>query len=206
MNESNSYDFDSMVDLIQRLKLEQYVVADLNLEKADIIFVLESPHFDEVKSKFPVAGETGKSMTIHLIDDDVLKNIPLGKLIFDGDVIKYGIMNCCQIPMQKSNYPEDYDTENIFSSFKTIRSTNLKVKNRRDAYTQKIDNILLNNIKKRIQKLNNKKIYACGIMAQYFLKKVGIKFGSLSHPAYNNWSNSKDKLELEKIRKEINEF
>ena len=101
----------------------KYCVKDILSENVKIIFLLESPHNEEVKCKYPLAGKSGVNMTKFFCKVFNLsgpkccdKIVPFGKLvkdahnskITDNDFInklkKIGIMNVCNIPMQMQVY------------------------------------------------------------------------------------------------------
>ena len=94
-------------DIIALLELqdeirEKYLVEDLLGNNIKILLILESPHTDEILCKYPVAGDTGIEISKYLLDN---VNEPIGKYIKENlDNSIFGIMNCCQIPMQKSPY------------------------------------------------------------------------------------------------------
>ena len=60
-------------------KLDKFIVEDLySGEDVEILFILESPHTDEVKYQYPVAGNSGREMS------DILFNrgdIPIGFIV-----------------------------------------------------------------------------------------------------------------------------
>ena len=62
-----------MKELVKELNLEEYIVEDVLGKDIKYIFILESPHTDEVKEKIPVVGKSGKSMSKVLFDDKKLK-------------------------------------------------------------------------------------------------------------------------------------
>lgn len=88
-------------------KNDVYKVKDLNIDKVDLewLFVLESPHNDEIENDYPVAGASGKDMAKVLFENNV-GDLSLGKLVQDGDS-KIGIMNVSRVPLKKTKPFED---------------------------------------------------------------------------------------------------
>jgi len=191
-------------DIVTLLKLqdeirEKYLVEDLLGNNIKILLILESPHIDEILCKYPVAGDTGIE-----ISKSILDNIdkPIGKYIKDNlDSSIFGIMNCCQIPMQESPYCYQLMNQELLNSFKTIRNTKVNVKKRNDKYIRDIDNEIYKNLRNRLtyilEKSDIKLIIPCGRMANYFVNKCSnltenIKIcNNIPHPARNNWSGNK---------------
>ncbi len=98
---------------------EKYHVPDLIGEDCEVLFVLESPHTDEITHKHTLAGKSGKNLSKALIkaDGDINKfitdglndDIPFGcwlkEHINNTDLgKKIGIMNVCNFPMQSKAY------------------------------------------------------------------------------------------------------
>ena len=89
---------------------KKYFVNDICCpNKTKILFVLESPHTDELTYKLPASGQTGLSMSQNLFENiDDYNKIPLGRLINDkkndNTIKNYGILNVCNFPMQFNVY------------------------------------------------------------------------------------------------------
>ena len=123
----------------------------------------------------------------------------------------FGLMNCCQIPMQSAPYCYDDSLSKMFFHFNIIRHTNVNVMKRRNEITQNWDEAILNNLVSRINRLSdieNKIIIPCGNMAEFFLKKCNVAVETINgipHPAYNNWSKKKSREEITRMKKRIKE-
>jgi len=69
---------ETFLKIIDQLS-EKYSVNPIIPERATFIFILESPHIQELKHSAPVAGSSGKTMASVLLDRAVEK--PLGILV-----------------------------------------------------------------------------------------------------------------------------
>ena len=80
--------------------LKDYFVNDLVYDEVRVVFVLESPHTQEVKNGYPVAGKSGNDMSKVLFGLDEA----FGKLIYEQIIKNIAIVNVCNYPLQKSAY------------------------------------------------------------------------------------------------------
>ncbi|MDP3010683.1 MAG: hypothetical protein Q8N30_16645 [Methylococcales bacterium] len=93
---------------------DNYWIEDKIGDNVKILFILESPHVAEIIKKCPAIGNTGIAMSEILFGDDT----PFGELIDTKPC--FGIMNICNIPMQKldyNNYRLSADTRKYYSDF-----------------------------------------------------------------------------------------
>ena len=195
-----------MKELIKELDLEAYVVEDILAKDVEYIFILESPHIDEVEKKIPVVGKSGKSMSRILFEKDE----PFGLLIKDDNNKNIGIMNISKIPLQASAYRCDVMNS---KSCKQFRLMELIRKNSQksiedNGLMQKISNDFKNRIE-NIDGYQNKKYILCG----KFAKKVFMSLEnqpnselilSVPHPAFNNWVKAKYKDEIKELKNFLN--
>lgn len=72
----------------------------IDSDNLETLFIMESPHTEELEACIPCIGSTGRRMALHLINDD---SLPFGILLKNRDyrVIKYGIMNTFNFPLGK---------------------------------------------------------------------------------------------------------
>lgn len=144
-----------MSDLIEKLKeidlgngrlscgdtlyLRDYVVHNVPRYIADtvrIIFLVESPHTDEVKreNRYPLAGHSGRNVTEDLmsrgqiqpyIDIDRDRDISIGKLVRDNRIPWLAIMNVSLLPLQKIAYgrveAHSDEVQTLWCAFKEIK-------------------------------------------------------------------------------------
>jgi len=178
-------------------KLKDYFVDDLIYEDTEVLFVLESPHNEEVKRGYPVAGKSGKDMSRVLF----AKDEPLGKLISEREVKNLGIINISNYPLQMSAY-EDESLENDMVFFEKIRQ-NPKLRKRAVPINTAVSKIM-DNFKSRLASHKDKKIILCGAFAQSSFDSV---FNELSfkevlrvpHPSFNQWLRESNKDIVKKL-------
>jgi len=178
-------------------KLKDYFVDDLIFEDTKIIFVLESPHTQEVKNGYPVAGKSGKDMSKVLFSD--LE--PLGKLISERRVKNLGIINISNYPLQMSAY-EDEDIDTDMGFFEKIRQ-NPKLRKKQTPLNAVVSKIM-DSFKSRLAQHKDKKLILCGNFAQDAFDSV---FNELSfkevlrvpHPSFNQWLRASNKEIVEKL-------
>ena len=212
-------DITSIKNFISKYKLKKYRVDDINIENAEVIFVLESPHKDEIEKGYPVAGKTGKNMSSILFDKN---HNALGKLIYDelikkkngkkydNSILKFGIINISSIPLQKKIYQDNeiFCLKNLFWLRENItrdkNAINRNFKKDKKEKNQLIQ-LLIDSLKLRILSIN-RKIILCGNFSQAFYKKAfgDIKYREtlkLLHPI--NWKNENNNNIKNKIFKFI---
>lgn len=187
---------------------ENYFVNDLIYDDTETIFVLESPHVDEVKNGYPVAGKSGKDMSKILIQDINLKHQPFGKLIYEREIQKFGILNISNIPLQKTAYDlNDTDisslhVEPIFKDFALFRQNpSLRKK---DCRVNNLIKLFQEDFTKRLSPHKDKKIVLCGgfvhkIFHDIFKSDDFKEIIEVPHPSFNNWSKAKYRQKIEKL-------
>ena len=181
--------------------LEDYFVNDLIYDDTKIIFVLESPHIQEVKMGYPVAGKSGLDMSIILFNF----NEPFGKLIFEEKINYIGIVNISNYPLQKSAYQDQ--KAKVLEFFETIRQNPKPRRNIKSGINLVIEK-MLNNFKSRLEKHKDKKIVLCGRFAENAFDVVfkDDEFKAVlrvPHPSFNNWRKVGYKDKIEKLKKFI---
>ncbi len=89
-----------------------------------ILFVLESPHKEEVKTNIPLVGNSGSDVSAFLYGKEETQ--AFGKKISNFSSKKIGIMNVSNIPLQvlketdkNTNYN---DSKNIYQELKELRN------------------------------------------------------------------------------------
>ncbi len=175
-----------------------YLVPDIVPQTARMIFLLESPHIQELRYMAPVSGSSGVSMTKHLFGQ-VYGSLPLGRLLKDtndASLLLLGLMNVCQIPLQGAAYEEPIQREHqeLFSLLERVRTQN-NTSTFADGRLNSLQGILTNSLAKRLSPLQDRQIYIvpCGRFAQKFFRMAGISspswtiVPSVPHPSYNNF-------------------
>ena len=81
---------------------------------ASVVFVVESPHIDEVRSgkradcRYPLAGKSGKEITRKFVDKGLLcshhAGRSLGELLQEGNLDWLRVVNVCELPLQADPY------------------------------------------------------------------------------------------------------
>jgi len=179
-------------------ELEKYVVNDTVNENTKIIFVLESPHTQEVKNGYPVAGKSGIDMSLVLFG----KAEPFGKLVYEKKLKELGLLNVSNIPLQKSAYQNPH--AKVLEFFETIRQNPKPRKNASSSINLVIKK-MLSNFKDRLEKHKNKKVVLCGKFAQNAFDAVFFddEFQAVlrvPHPSFNNWRKTKYKQDIEQLK------
>ena len=213
--------------------LSRYFVKD-QTDNPEMRFVLlcESPHIHETYHGVPLAGKSGSSVTKFLaiealgITDTFCYHPtgpyhPLGRILkecrenednnYDNRFLKLGVMNVCQLPLQKSVYEEDIQTNcaTLFSCLKTIRNgPSVEICNRKCETTKMVENAIFGDFLERWNGImcrfgedeTRKLLVPCGEFAKAFCDKGGIQdclpsqiefeTETIPHPSYNQWSDS----------------
>jgi hypothetical protein len=188
----------------------KYSVSDLLTEHSYILFILESPHKEELKFDVPLAGSSGKSMAKVLFNkSDIL---PMGKhlkeLIRSKKDSIYGIVNVSPFPLQKSAYPDSgfiqkYEKElNIAESVRISTAKTFKDKEKEHMHF-----MLLQDFQERLKRYVTPEtvIVPCGRFAEKYLnqtpiiEKVDVIRG-VPHPSYNSWSRQRYQDAIQRIR------
>lgn len=172
-----------------------------NLSELRYVFVLESPHKDELKAGIPLCGVAGKCAASVL----ELSEISLGHFAYGRD--DTAILNISISPLQcigNQMYPY-LEEKNVMDFVRNNSSSlcNHKQNNDKDFVNRvhDLEEYLLQNFKKRFDQIyesNSKiKVILCGKFAQNYFKKCyeeqlnKIEYHDIIHPSYSNWSEKK---------------
>lgn len=187
---------------------EQFTVSDIITPATKLIFVLESPHIQELKYGAPVSGSSGSTMTKHLFGDEYTK-FPLGRLIkhnIDNEVHRprldaLGLMNVCNVPMQGTAYGSSSLRQIHAETIRTMEY--IRSNNQRDRYAQEQYNegqaILVESLRHKLLKLQDRPLVfvPCGRFAQKFFRLADVKSSGwkviqeIPHPSYNSWDKQR---------------
>lgn len=181
-------------------ELKDFFVDDIVSQSSEIIFVLESPHTQEVKNGYPVAGKSGVDMSKVLFG----LNEPFGKLLFDGKIPKMGIVNVSNYPLQNVVYGSLHVDGMEF--FQRVRQ-NPKFR-KKDCELNNFLKIMLDDFKIRLQKYKTKKIVLCGnfvvsAFEEVFKEEDFALVYKVPHPSFNNWQKQKYKKEIDGLKELI---
>lgn len=193
---------------------EEFLVEDIIGEDAKVVFILESPHVQELKYEAPVSGSSGKSMTKKIFKEEY--DLPLGRLLKEKinngnekEFKRIGLMNVCQIPMQEKAYNDESLIEKyktFFHSLEKVRTANQK-KVFKDESLQSLQNEILDAFKSKLERFKDRNLtlVPCGRFAQKFFELADIEsdkwvvIDNVPHPSYNSWSKGKYKDAIEKV-------
>ncbi len=177
-------------------KFKNYFVDDLVYTNTEVLFVLESPHNEEVKMGYPVAGKSGRDMSKVLC----ASSEPFGKLIFEGKLSKVGIINISNYPLQKSAYNEDDALLELFEKFRQ----NPKLRKHDKLGLNDVVSKMMDSFKSRLESHTDKKIVLCGRFAQNAFDSLFHELNfkevlRVPHPSFNQWLRASNKEIIEKL-------
>ena len=208
-----------MEDIIEITKdyLKKYHIEDVLHEESVILFILESPHTQEMKYGYPVAGSSGLDMTRFIYDKG--SNDAFGKIVSQSekyeteydDLRKFGILNVSPAPMQVGGlkaYDLTSSEQDIVEILEKLR-VNYKTKKHNKQDWNQVKKIVLNDFKERLVSTLKeypriKYIVPCGKLAETYLNLISDEeiiagkriISSIPHPSFNQWSryDTMDKL------------
>ena len=178
--------------------LKDYFVDDLVYENSEIVFVLESPHTQEVKNGYPVAGKSGNDMSKVLFGLDEA----FGKLIYEQTIKNIAIINVSNYPLQKSAYQNPQMRE--LEQFEKIRQNPRLRKYDKDGINAVVKP-MMEDFSKRLSKHKDEKIVLCGNFAMAAFDSVlnETQFKEIlrvPHPSFNNWKKEKYKDVIQELK------
>jgi len=178
--------------------LEDYFVNDLFYDDTKVIFVLESPHIQEIRMGYPVAGKSGIDMSLVLFNI----NESFGKLVLERKIKNIGIINVSNYPLQKSAYRDQ--NAKVLEFFEVIRQNPKPRKSVRGGINIVISK-MLENFKSRLEPHRDKKIVLCGNFAQNAFDVIfkesdfdGVL--RVPHPSFNNWKKVRYNSQIERLK------
>jgi hypothetical protein len=182
--------------------LDRYKVGDLfvKVERVRVVLLLESPHTEEFRYKYPLAGNSGLFVARVLAEKVASFNLldsitPLGRQLMCRGIESIGIMNCSNYPMDKRVYAAvDYvANQNKINALELIRH-NPKSATRSDSECQTVENDVVASLRERLSRLpGSALIVPCGSVARNTLQKVSMSDLNIyqkrvPHPARGRWS------------------
>ena len=195
---------------------ETFAVKSFITDRSDFIFILESPHIQELKYGIPVAGQSGSTMSKNLFGEQYTK--PLGLLVkinFEQNknrktLNKIGLLNVSEIPMQRKAYQNvevitRYRT--FFDHLETIRSNSHKLHFSQPEIND-LYHVLMKRFEERLKLLLDRTctIVPCGRVAQRFFQNASIKgerwqiIHDVPHPSYHSWSQPRYREKINEVR------
>ncbi|WP_249226718.1 hypothetical protein [Alicyclobacillus mengziensis] len=194
---------DGFQRLVAELKMK-YEVQDILLPSSTLVFILESPHVQELEFGAPVSGTSGMTMTRHLFGPDYAR-FALGRLVKKNAdegknrprLNRIGLINVSNIPLQASAYQNKeliQQHKRWFDAMAIVRS-----ENHRDTYPnpycQAVQSVLVASLREKLRCLreDHLTIVPCGRFAQKFFRLTGQDcpnwsvINEVPHPSYNSW-------------------
>lgn len=186
---------------------QDYLVEDIIPDQATFLFLLESPHVQELKYGAPVSGSSGVSMTKHLFGEQYEKD-PLGILVKKNrdealnrpSINQVALMNVCQIPMQGAAYKDPQIREHFAPFFERLEY--VRTQNTRDVFAKEelnaVQDVIIESLRRKLEKLTDRHLFVvpCGKFAQKFFRLAAVNspqwtvLEGVPHPSYNGWSKS----------------
>lgn len=186
---------------------DRFYVKSWVSECSKVIFVLESPHVQELKYGAPVSGSSGATMSKHLFGPEF--NKPLGRLVIKNieeqknrpSLNVIGLMNVCGIPMQRKAYGDREVIEkhaDFFDVLEGVRQGNQKEVYQDEAWNAMQD-VILRRFQERLAKQLGREctMVPCGRFAQKFFRLANMVsdtwrvIDGVPHPSYNSWDRER---------------
>ncbi|MGG1576007.1 uracil-DNA glycosylase family protein [Fictibacillus sp. NRS-1165] len=190
---------------------EQFSVADLISPDVKILFILESPHREEIKHHTPLAGSSGRSVSKVLFDGQ--QNTPLGLLLKENrdeeSYCRLGILNVCSFPLQAAAIPDRKWREDHAEFVQAAEK--VRVGNDKDVYRNETWNAfqetMLQDFKQRLKVLLNQPlvIVPCGRFAQKQFRLADVHsskwrvVNDVPHPSYNSWAKERYRGQITEV-------
>lgn len=205
--EKSNVDYRSLFN--DYYKDKRYIVSDISFKDniSKYIFVLESPHNDEVKNGYPVAGKSGIDMGKFM---GIGVNESFGKYAKDNPDKDIVIINISKVPLQEINNLDDKYKTLLNGVCKLIRSGYKTLGKHRDKDVNIIEEKLLEDFRVRFNNINmnnETKIIVCGRFSESYFDNIKNKLNIgeseilyVPHPSRHQWDKPKgDLLKLKDI-------
>ncbi|HIF9171901.1 TPA: hypothetical protein ACX6PS_000536 [Photobacterium damselae] len=174
--------------------LIDFRVEDVISPNSDIIFILESPHHQEVRNGYPAAGDTGINMSKILFN----KEEPIGLLLKEKKPLNKTItlMNSSRLPLQKVCYgkltlPDKFVTFLNIRTFQKDQNSSEKEKMKRELNSD-VGRKAINSFRCRLNNClslsPNAKLIVCGIIAQSFFEVTTSLQGKYRYSKQVKWN------------------
>jgi hypothetical protein len=181
------------MNIPKKYRIDAYIPKDIK-----VLFILESPHVQELKYGMPVSGGSGKTMTRAIFGE--MYDLPLGRLLKEEAsnerVGQIGLLNICPYPMQASAYGDDLSTFiSDVEALEEIRSGFTK-KSFKHSGAVSIQAWMEEKFAQKMATLYNQKltIVPCGKFAEHYVGRLKEKspnwtfINGVPHPSYNSWA------------------
>ncbi|PRX31091.1 hypothetical protein BX659_106125 [Orenia metallireducens] len=215
---------DNLSEIVENY-LNKYKVEDIINQNSKILFILESPHTQEIKQGYPVAGSSGIDMTKFIYGRE--SKDPFGKIVSQIDkyndlypnLSEFSILNVSSAPMQKEGlkaHELDSGDGQVVAILEKLR-VNYKSKRHKNKDWNRIKSILLEDFKQRLllalkQSSSIEYLVPCGRFAEAYLdliKELEMSIeerkiiSEIPHPSFNQWFHYDSMEKLKKVLEEI---
>ncbi len=206
--------FLTMEQLFQQAKVD-FSVSDIISPHVRILFILESPHREEIKHHIPLAGSSGRSVSKVLFEGK--QSLPFGLLLKENSDKKpychLGILNVCPFPLQSAAIPDSKwcDSHPEFVS----AAEKVRVGNDKDVYRDETWNafqeIMQQDFNQRLTELVHQPlvIVPCGRFAQKQFRLADVQSSNwkvvsdVPHPSYNSWSKDRYSAQIAEVTEAV---
>jgi len=167
---------------------------------AELVFVFESPHVDELTAGLPVVGAAGKSALRFLLPSKP-KGLSLGRFVQESHAAGDGriaILNVSNVPMQEAAFVEtdapDLGEEEWALIGKVRRSRAQSITAMRGGEVRAISELLVDGLRKRLSLATGpeSRVVAAGAFAQRMLAAAMPDLTPsplhVPHPSFNQWN------------------
>ncbi|ANX12457.1 hypothetical protein ABE41_010585 [Fictibacillus arsenicus] len=186
-----------------------YSVPDIARD-SKMIFILESPHKEELKAGVPLAGLSGRSMARELfLQEDIL---PMGKYLKqiteNNKQTFYGIVNVCPFPLQQSAYPEKQFIQKFKGELEIAEAIRKSTANQfKDENKALFNKLLIHDFQDRLKRTmeDDSIIVPCGKFAEKYVNQLAMRdklniIKGVPHPSYNSWSRERYRDVIQIVR------
>ncbi|WP_067932617.1 uracil-DNA glycosylase family protein [Alicyclobacillus kakegawensis] len=200
---------------------KHYEVPDIVRPSSRFVFLLESPHVQELRYRAPVSGSSGATMSRHLFGERYAR-FPLGWLVKkNADEQKHrpsldriGLMNVSNIPMQASAY-RNRDVHKRYGQWLQALEF-VRANNHREQFdqpmAQAVQDVLVESLREKLHQLTARScvFVPCGRFAQKFFRLAGVQsehwlvIWDVPHPSYNSWDRARYQPAIERLREAWN--
>lgn len=166
----------------------------------ELVFVFESPHVDELKTKLPVAGAAGKS-ALRFLSPGQPKELSLGRFVQQSHSVgdnRIAILNVSNVPMQEAAFvdseaPEIGDCE--WTLIERVRRSKARsLASMRGVEARAISELLVKGLRHRISDVamgSEGRVVAAGTFAQRMVAAASPDLMPrplhVPHPSFSQW-------------------
>jgi len=183
-------------------------VPDIMSDRTTVLFILESPHIEEVRAKIPAVGRSGREMTKVLFNGRIHE--PMGEYlsVHNGHV---GLCNVSSLPLQEKAYHRlcKHEHAGLTNALAAVRNN----WNKRGNFTpilQQVEDVMFAKFMQKIVHCSSAQVLIpCGKFAQYYTRKASNVFKGkevvwdIPHPSHSWWDIKREHV-LGKVSKYFN--